>query len=118
MDNEQRQQPLSARQFVRELHALAETAAPESLLPAVLSEIGLADLYFSIESQLGPLLIAYNDQGITAVGRGEDGAAFVAGYAARSGRPLRTIPTPPVALSEAIARRLRGERAELRFDLR
>jgi O-6-methylguanine DNA methyltransferase len=118
MDNEQRQQPLSARQFVRELHALAETAAPESLLPAVLSEIGLADVYFSIESQLGPLLIAYNDHGIAAVGRGEDGAAFVAGYTARSGRPLRTIPTPPVALSEAIARRLRGERAELRFDLR
>ncbi len=118
MANERQQPPQSARQFTQELHALADVAAPTGLLPAVLSELGLADAYFSIESPLGPLLIAYNDRGIAAVGRGQDSAAFVAGYAARCGRPLRSTPIPPAALGRAIARRLRGERAELRFDLR
>ncbi|HEY8601392.1 MAG TPA: methylated-DNA--[protein]-cysteine S-methyltransferase [Thermomicrobiales bacterium] len=84
----------------------------------MLSELGLADAYFSIESPVGPLLIAYNDHGIAAVGRGEDRAVFAANYTTRSGRPLRYTPTPPTALSQVVARRLRGERAELRFDLR
>ena len=118
MDNDQRQQPLSSRQFARELRALGVTTAPDGLLPAVLGELGLADSFFAIASQLGPLLIAYNDHGIAAVGRGEDSEAFVANYRIRSGRLLRKTPTPPAALSQAIARRLRGERAELRFDLR
>ena len=118
MNNDHRQPQQSSRQFVRELRSLAEVEPPKGLLPAVLRELGLADTFFSIESQLGPLLIAYNARGIAAVGRGEDREAFVAGYAARCGRPLRITPTSPSALSQAIARRLRGEHADLRFDLR
>lgn len=118
MDSDPRQPHPSSRQFVRELRSLAEAEPPAGLLPATLSALGLADAYFSLDSLLGPLLVAYNDHGIAAVGRGEDREAFVAGYTARCGRPLRHMPTPPTALSQAIAQRLRGERAELRFDLR
>lgn len=107
------------RSLLRGLHGASEQArAPGSVLPAVLVELGLADGYFPFTSVLGPLLIAYSNAGVTAVWRGADAEAFVAAYERRHGRSLRALPVAPPELDAAIARRLRGERAPLRFDLR
>lgn len=118
MDHRQQRLLADARRLVRGLHELAGEEAPAGILPAILGELGLADRYFPLDSPIGPLLVAYNEHGVAAVGRGEDTAAFTEGYARRFGRPLRPTPAPPAALGHAIARRLAGERAEIRFDLR
>ena len=117
-DDKDRDSRHSTRQFAGRLRALTGLSAPATILPAVLGGLGLADLCFRLDSPLGPLLIAYNDRGIAAVGRGEDLAAFVATQQARHGRPTRPTTAPPEQVARAIARRLRGEQAELRFDLR
>lgn len=110
--------PSTARALLRDLHgASRQERAPGGLLPTVLVELGLADGYFPFTSVLGPLLIAYSRVGLTAVWRGTDPEAFVAAYEQRRGRSLRALPAAPPKLDAAIARRLRGERATLRFDL-
>ncbi len=107
------------RALLHELHdTSAQERAPRGLLPTVLVELGLADGYFPFGSVLGPLLIAYSSAGVTAVRRGTDPEAFVAAYESRHGRTLRALPAAPPELAAAIARRLRGERATVRFDLR
>jgi len=107
------------RALLHDLHGeKAQERAPQSLLPAVLVELGLADGYFPFACVLGPLLIAYSSAGLTAVWRGTDPEAFIAAYESRHGRPLRALPAAPPELATAIERRLRGERATVRFDLR
>jgi O-6-methylguanine DNA methyltransferase len=111
--------PLAAsRLLLHALHGTDTPSAPRGILPTVLGEIGLADRYFPFESILGTLLIAFGSEGIAAVGRGQDEAAFVEGYTRRHGRPLYPIAVAPTNLERAIARQLAGERADLRFDLR
>ncbi len=108
----------TARALLRDLHgARAQERAPGGLLPTVLVELGLADAYFPFTSVLGPLLIAYSNAGVTAVWRGTDLETFIATYEGRRGRSLRALPAAPSELDTAIARRLRGERATVRFDL-
>jgi len=107
------------RALLHGLHSTSEQQhAPGGLLPAVLVELGLADGYFPFNSVLGPLLIAYSSAGLTAVWRGTDPEAFIAAYEGRHGRSLRALPAAPPELDTAIARRLHGERATVRFDLR
>ena len=107
------------RALLHDLHGLAEQdRAPASLLPAVLVELGLADGYFPFTSVLGPLLIACSSAGVTAVWRGADPDPFAAAYQQRHGRSLRALPEAPPDLATALGRRLRGERATVRFDLR
>ena len=106
-----------ARQLVRELRALGGLA-PNGLVADVLRRVGLGDDYFALDSPLGRLLVAYNDFGISAVGRGSNTQQFEQQFRARYARPIRAT-TPPDDLGQLILDRLSGAPdVPLRFDLR
>ena len=92
------------------------TSAPPSLAPNVLTEIGLADRYASFDSPIGPLVVAWNGLGVSAVEAAPDPAAFEAAHMARTGRPVHPAERLPNRLAAAITRRLDGDR-RVRIDL-
>ena len=55
---------------------MGKEKAPRNLLPGVLRKLDLGDFYFSWNSPLGPVFIAYNKKGISAVMRARSGGAF------------------------------------------
>jgi methylated-DNA-[protein]-cysteine S-methyltransferase len=118
MDDQQRPSLANSRRHVRDLRDLGGAEAPASLLPAVLVEVGLGDACFALDSPIGPIFVAYNNAGVAAVGHTADADTFAESFRRRFGRRVRPTPAPPVALARAVERRLRGERAEVRFDLR
>src|SRR4051794_24281150 len=92
------------------LRTLRETPeqAPPALVGDIMHEVGLADSYAVTDSPLGPVVVAFGPEGITAVTPVvEDEAAFAAGYRARRGRSVFKV--------DAIPPRIR---ARPRFDLR
>jgi O-6-methylguanine DNA methyltransferase len=99
------------------LAALA-VAAPPSLRPNVLVELGLADRYGHIDSPLGRLVVAWNGLGVVSVDVAGDDGAFEARHLASTGR--RALPAEvPSRLANAIARRMDGDRrVRIALDLR
>jgi O-6-methylguanine DNA methyltransferase len=91
-------------------------AAPAGLAPNVLADVGLADLYARFDSPIGPLVVAWNGLGVSAVEAAPDDATFEANHLARTGRPARAVERVPDRLATAIARRLEGDR-RVRIDL-
>ena len=57
------------------------------LAPNVLAEVGLADRYARFDSPIGPLVVAWNGLGVSAVEAADDDATFEADHLARTGRP-------------------------------
>lgn len=110
------------RRLVRDLRALGGGAAPPDLAANVLSRIGLGDAYWTLDTPIGPVFVAYNDAGISTVMRAEavgDAAGFERAFRERHGRPVGPVTRPPAALARAVGRQLGGDRrADLRFDLR
>ena len=96
--------------------AALRVPAPPSLAPAVLAEVGLADRYARFESPIGPLVVAWNGLGVSAVEAADDDAAFEANHLARTGRPAYRADRLPDRLAAAIAKRLAGDR-RVRIDL-
>lgn len=102
-------------------HAMADllTAAPPTLAPAVLVELGMIDRYARFEAPIGSLVVAWNGLGVSAVEAAPDDATFEANHLARTGR--RAVPAGelPTNLARAIARRLGGDRrVTIDLDLR
>ena len=106
------------------LAQLAEPAPP-TLLDRVTAELGLVDLYVTIDSPAGPLRVAFNKAGISLLGAaelaepaepaepaGEDAfrRAFAARYPTRRLRPATTAP-PHLAAA------LSGQRTAVSYDL-
>ena len=91
-------------------------AAPASLATNVLADVGLADLYARFDSPIGPLVVAWNGLGVSAVEAAPDDLTFEANHLARTGRPAHPIERVPDRLAAAIARRLGGDR-RVRIDL-
>lgn len=100
------------------LKALGDVRAPSSLLPAVLERVGLADVYWHMESPIGRVYIAYNALGISAVMRGSDDEAFERDFQAQFGRTVRRVAQPPEVLVKRVTEQLRGRRTRLSYDLR
>jgi O-6-methylguanine DNA methyltransferase len=95
------------------------TTAPPSLAPGVLAELGLADRYTRIDSAIGPLVVAWNGIGVSAVEAATSDAAFEAAHAARTGRRAIRADRVPDRLDHAIRRRLGGDRrVQIDLDLR
>jgi O-6-methylguanine DNA methyltransferase len=92
------------------------TQAPATVAPGVLAEVGLADLYARFDSPIGPLVVAWNGFGVSAVEAAPDDATFEADHLARTGRRAFASDRLPERLGSAIARRLGGDR-RVRIDL-
>ena len=92
------------------------TAAPPALAPNVLVEVGLADHYARIASPIGPLIVAWNGIGLSAVEAAQDDIAFETGHLERTGRRAIRAAGLPDRLTRSIARRLAGDR-RVRIDL-
>ena len=118
MDRRQSPSLTEARRLVEALRDLGAVQAPATLGPAVLGEIGMSDLIFPIESPIGTVFVAYNDQGISLVGPATDAEEFAATFRRRFARPVRQTDRPAPKVARAVERALRGDRATVRYDLR
>jgi O-6-methylguanine DNA methyltransferase len=100
------------------LENLAEPA-PEGFTHETLVAVGLADDYALIDSPIGPLRVAWNGRGISAVDGGRDDRGFEIAFHARTGRVAQRCDALPARLAVAVGRRLAGDRrARIELDLR
>jgi len=81
-------------QLHNDLAGLRE-AAPEALLPGVLIATGLADGYITHDSPIGPLFVAFNKRGVSAIDVAGDPATFEEYFAGRFGRPAHPVASLP-----------------------
>jgi O-6-methylguanine DNA methyltransferase len=101
--------------------ALASLAvrAPATLAPATLVAVGLADEYTTMDSPIGPVFVAWNGRGVSAVDAAGDAGEFEERFRRQIGRPIRRASGIAPRLERALARRLAGDRrATLDLDLR
>lgn len=106
------------RELIRDLRRLNDMESPDSLLPGVLTQVGLADAYWRLETPLGAVFVAYGKSGITAVTHERERAEFEGDYELRFRRPIFPVQDPPAGLSAAVTAQLAGSPAALAFDLR
>jgi O-6-methylguanine DNA methyltransferase len=100
------------------LQELQPVTAPQTLLPEVMLRVGIADSYFSIETPIGPVFVASNPRGISAVMRADDSADFERAFRDQFGRPAHPAAEEAAALRRAVLDQLQGHsRRHLRFDL-
>lgn len=100
------------------LRRLGEARAPESLLPAVLTSIGLSDSYTRFGSPIGPFFVAFNQAGVSAVMRAADERDFEHAFRDRFGRRAYRAATMPRELARALEPGApREARRKLQFDL-
>jgi O-6-methylguanine DNA methyltransferase len=93
--------------------------APASLLPAVLSQVGLADRYWRLDSPVGAVYIAASPAGISMVSRAKSAREFERSFARLRGRTVsRTTSRPPAAVKALMKNLKRQDRVKLQFDLR
>ena len=83
------------RSLLRALKKLGKEKAPRSLLPAVRRRIESGDFYLRWSSPLGPVFVAYNQKGISAVMRARSGGAFERSFRKRFSRPVYPAPDSP-----------------------
>jgi O-6-methylguanine DNA methyltransferase len=94
-------------------------AAPADLAHSTLVAVGLADDYALIDTPIGPLRVAWNGRGVSAVESATDDTAFETRFHARTGRRARRREALPTDLARKIDRRLAGDRhSRIELDLR
>jgi O-6-methylguanine DNA methyltransferase len=109
---------VGARELRKELRKLGKVTAPSTLLPGVLMRTGLGDSYCRLETTIGPMFIAYNKNGISAIMRAKDSADFERSFRSRFGRSVYAAQKPPVHLVRDISHQLSGiRRRKLKFNL-
>jgi O-6-methylguanine DNA methyltransferase len=74
------------RQLLEDLRELGRVTAPPQLLGSVLAELGLADMYGSLPTPLGPVWVAWNRLGVSAVMKTATDLEFEELFARRFGR--------------------------------
>ena len=92
-----------------DLRTLGAALPPASLRPAVLVRVGLADGYWVEPTPIGPVFVAFNEAGVSAVAPAADADAFETATAARLGRPVYPVAAPPPYPPRQRRRRLSGE---------
>jgi O-6-methylguanine DNA methyltransferase len=108
-----------ARELTRELHALADVTEPPTIAQGALARLGLLDEYFTVASPLGPVYIAYNARGVSAVRRARDAESFERDFAEEFGRRVIPEKEQNAKLAHNVAEVIQGERKRaLRYDLR
>jgi O-6-methylguanine DNA methyltransferase len=89
---------LVQNELLSDLRALGEVRAPSSLLVNVLDELDLGDRFATLESALGPVFVAWNARGVSAVMKTPTPEEFEARFVERfrrSVRPAGPGATPP-----------------------
>jgi O-6-methylguanine DNA methyltransferase len=108
-----------ARTLTRELHALADVAEPPTIVQGALARLGLLDEYFSVESPLGLVYVAYNAHGVSSVRRARDAETFERDFAEEFGRRVIPEKAHDATLAHNVTEMIQGERRRaMRFDLR
>ncbi|HKA36847.1 MAG TPA: methylated-DNA--[protein]-cysteine S-methyltransferase [Thermoanaerobaculia bacterium] len=119
MKTSSRRAPANAIDIVRELRAASSFRAPASLLPEVLRRVGLADLYWKLESPVGPVYVAASRAGISMVSRARSAEEFERRFESQRGRPISPATSRPPAAVRALMKNLKcRDREKLQFDLR
>jgi O-6-methylguanine DNA methyltransferase len=91
-----------ARRLKRELRMLGMEPAPATLLPGVLSQIGLADAYTQMLTPIGRAYVAFRGERVLAVVPAASDAAFEAQYRARYRRPIHRAQELPARVERAL----------------
>jgi O-6-methylguanine DNA methyltransferase len=88
---------MNDRQLLTELRALGDVRAPATILQRVLDEVGLGDQYAELSTALGPVFVAWNRLGVSAVMKTPTAEDFEQRFAARFKRSPRRAPdgVPP-----------------------
>ena len=108
-----------ALDVVREMRRAPGYRAPSTLLPAVLRRVGLADLYWKLDSPVGPVFVAASRAGISMVTRAKSAEEFERRFESRRGRPISPSASRPPAAVRSLMRNLKShDREKLQFDLR
>jgi O-6-methylguanine DNA methyltransferase len=112
---------VEALQAVRALRRLPRISAPPTLLPAVMSRVGLAESYWRIESPIGVLFVAAGPSGVSFVRKTDSAVRFEREFRRRHGRTIQPgRGRAPRDLVRAIARldSRASAAGRIRFDLR
>lgn len=108
-----------SRALLQQLRSLGDVAAPATILPVVLEQVGLVESYAALETLIGPAFVVYNDQGISALMRAPSAADFERQFRQRFGRSLRQVAQLPAGLRSMVYQLLSGaKRPSPRLDLR
>ena len=107
-----------SRSLLRELGKMGREKAPRTLLPGVLRTLDLGDFYFGWNSPLGPVFVAYNRKGISAVMPARSGGAFERSFRRRFSRPVYREPgIPQKGWRDEAKWEAAGKRRRIPFDL-
>src|SRR3981189_1902637 len=77
---------MHSKHLFNELRALGQVRAPARVLETILAEVDLSDRYASLETALGPVFVAWNRLGVSAVMLTATGAEFEEQFRERFGR--------------------------------
>jgi O-6-methylguanine DNA methyltransferase len=88
------------RQFFRDLRVLGKVQAPPRVLEAILDAVDLGDHFASLESELGPVFMAWNRYGVSAVMKAATPEEFEARFRERFGRSPRPAPELPAPMNQ------------------
>jgi O-6-methylguanine DNA methyltransferase len=83
------------RQLLNELRALGKVHTPARVLEAILAEVELSDRYASLETALGPVFVAWNRGGVSAVMKTATPREFETRFFERFRRSPRPAPALP-----------------------
>jgi O-6-methylguanine DNA methyltransferase len=83
------------RQLLSELRALGKVHTPARVLEAILEEVELGDRYASLETALGPVFVAWNRRGVSAVMKTATPGEFERRFQERFRRSPRRAPELP-----------------------
>jgi O-6-methylguanine DNA methyltransferase len=92
------------------------TATPD-FASATLDRLGLADRYTTVESAIGPVYVAWNPRGVSAVRQADDAEAFERWFRKRFARRALPAATSSSVVDD-VRRALAGEDVKLEIDLR
>ncbi len=105
------------RRCLDDYRANTQCAASPEFASETLDRLGLADRYTTLESAIGPVYVAWNPRGVSAVRPAEDTEAFERWFRKRfTRRALPATSTPQIV--DDVRRALAGEDVKLDIDLR
>lgn len=109
-----------ARLLVRRLRDTGKVEAPPRLRGAILVAAHLEDAFASFDTPIGPVCVAYNKHGISAVSRGNDPLVFQYAFQERFARPVHAVTHLPPSIRDAVLSEWTGDvqQPPLQLDLR